>query len=254
MRSRRSTIVTLTAVGAGLMVILAAGMVLQGPAWERWYISRLTSRDAAARQEAADRLAAIGSVKAIPHLMQAFSLTVRSVEAEEAGTGPFAQMKSMYGAKASRTALVASLAPTSRTSAGRTIVRPSRTASRRRVQLTNLRNQSVALDFGIDKLASEVLDDASSRALMKIAKDSSAASLPRLLGELERGDWEIRWLAVHVLGELDAEEATAAIRSAARDENEHVREAARIALERREGGRDASPGAFQIPTRTRRGF
>ncbi len=256
MRSRRSTVVTLIAVGSGLIVLVAAGMALQRPARERWYVSRLTSREAAAREEAADRLAAMGSVKAIPHLTRAFSLTVRSLEEEEEGAGPFAQMTTMYGQKANRATLVSSLTTTSRAADGRAISRHSRTDFSRRVQLTGLRNESAALDFRIDKLASDVLTDASSRALVKIARDSSAAAVPRLVRELEREEWESRWLAVHVLKELDSEEAAAAIRSAARDENEHVRQAARAALDRQEGDRDTSPGDLQMPTRrtTRRGF
>ena len=103
----------------------------------------------------------------------------------------------------------------------------------------NLGKMSTVLDSRIEELAQQVLTDPSARALVKIAKGSSAVALSRLVLELENERWEIRWLAVHVLGELDSEEAAAATRSMVSDENEHVRHAQIAARARRDkGGED----------------
>jgi hypothetical protein len=159
-------------------------------------------------------------------------------------------MEAFYGQKASRSTLASRLRVSATSEDRGTLTRPTRGERGRRAELTTLQNQSAALDFRIAKLAQEVLTDANYRALVMIAKESTAAALPRLIEELASKRWEIRWGAVHVLEEVGSEEAALAIQGMVEDENDHVRHAAVAALANLRGNRQADcAGALPKPAR-----
>ena len=64
---RRIAIVTILVVG---IVVMSVGVASRRAIVEQWYISRLGSDDEATRLHAANRLAELRSVRAVPHLLE----------------------------------------------------------------------------------------------------------------------------------------------------------------------------------------
>ena len=72
MKSRRSNVIVSTVGVLGLAVLVAAGATFQRPLLERWYLWRLDSKNEAERKVGAQKLGEIGSLKAIPRLLEIF--------------------------------------------------------------------------------------------------------------------------------------------------------------------------------------
>ncbi len=257
MRPKRIIVVTTGAVALGLIVIVVAVVVLQGPFREQWYLSRLGSTDSDVREKAAAELGDVGSLKAIPYLLQAFTLTMRDVE-EKSGTSPFVPMEALYRQTTSRRPL---------RSGGRSRIRVAGSTARQKMtrQFTLLGIQTALIQRRIEAASAELLNSGKSyQALVQIATRSSPAALPHLERELENENWLIRWVAIHILKELraQAESAAGVVAEAARDDNAHVRHAA-IYVAAKLLGLSEDPGPVLLPSvptnrtggsRRRRGF
>ncbi len=75
-------------ISLGIVVLLVAGYAFKDKAVEQWYIWKLESEDEAIRVAAADKLADIGSVKAVPHLIQAIETMEGESSWDAVGGGP----------------------------------------------------------------------------------------------------------------------------------------------------------------------
>ncbi len=72
----------------GIVVLVAAAFSLKPVILEQWYIWKLESEDKAIRVAAAEKLADIGSVRAVPHLIQAIETMENENSWDAIGGGP----------------------------------------------------------------------------------------------------------------------------------------------------------------------
>ncbi len=75
-------------IALGVLVLLVAGYAFRDRAVEQWFIWQLESEDKAVRVAAAEKLADIGSMKAVPHLIQAIETMESENTWDAVGGGP----------------------------------------------------------------------------------------------------------------------------------------------------------------------
>ena len=220
MQSSRPRVITTLVVASGVVVIVVVGTVIQRDGLEWWSIWRLRSQSVEVRSRATDHLVDMGSVKAIPALMRAFSLDLRDFE-EKSGEDFFATMKNLYGQISRREQEIASLRETLRGANVKTVFVQGQIGSVRS-EIATL-NEWIRQALGLRNLPSY-------RAVNRIASKAGPAVVARLDRLLESSGWQTRWLTVHLLEDLRLPESTSSVEDAVLDENEHVRNAAAAAL------------------------
>ena len=86
-RASKKVIVVLVAV-LSVVVLVAAAFALKRPILEQWYLWELDSEDEQERKSAAEKLGEMGSVRAVPHLIQAIETMESENTWDAVGGGP----------------------------------------------------------------------------------------------------------------------------------------------------------------------
>ncbi len=217
MKSRSKKVIVYAVAVFGIAVLVAAALALKPVILEQWYLLKLESEDEESRKDAAANLAELGAVGAVPVMLKLLGRTTGSSGTYSAANPP------EHSVASHRTVMI---------NAARLKLTPSTVTGPIQIDVPSegIRFDRNALSIWFASSDSIFLLD----ALWRLTSVAGKRSVPYLVTALDDEGWYVAYLAASLLGRIgpNARRAIPALNTASQYENELVRRAAAIDLER----------------------